>query len=56
MSKATARAGVKQATVSARIIKADGTVVDLGMIASNKLSDRIKIKIKEVKTWLMQRM
>jgi hypothetical protein len=36
VSRATAHAGVKEASVSARVIRADGSVEELGVISSYK--------------------
>ena len=38
--------GISRVTISAKIIRANGTVEDCGMVASTRLSDRIKIKAK----------
>ena len=50
MAAISATARVKSATISAKVIRADGTVEDLGVIASTKVSiiDRLKAFVKKV--------
>ena len=44
-----AKSGVKSATVEARLIKADGTVIDLGVIASSEKKSLCKKFVKWIK-------
>ena len=50
MSNITARAGIKEATISAVITRADGTVEDLGVIARMRKESIFRRVIK----WLMR--
>jgi hypothetical protein len=42
-------AKVKYAGISARVIRADGTVEELGMIASTRKSEKVGIFIRRIK-------
>jgi len=49
----TARAGIKELTIEAVLTKADGTVIDLGTIASYKRLSILDRIMEVIKKWQM---